>query len=71
MLGLYGANDNRITATVEPTRKAMEDLKKSYTPHVFDRAGHGFFRQQNNDANRKAAAEGWGEAIRFLKKNLE
>jgi carboxymethylenebutenolidase len=71
VLGLYGQNDNRITATVEPTKKAMAEANKSYTPHVYDGAGHGFFRQQNNDANTKAAQKGWSEAVTFLKKNLE
>ena len=71
VLGLYGGNDNRITATVEPTKKKMQELNKPYTPHVFEGAGHGFFRQQNNEANKKAAEQGWAEAIAFLKKNLE
>jgi len=73
VLGLYGGADTRISATVEPTKKTMSDLKKSYDPHIFDNAGHGFFRQQTGrgGANLKAAQQGWELAIMFLKKNLE
>ncbi len=71
--GFYGGDDARITATVEPTKTTMADLKKSYAPYVFDGAGHGFMRQQSgkDGANQKAADAAWPEAISFLKKNLE
>lgn len=71
VLGLYAGNDARITATVEPTKATMASLGKSYDPHIFDGAGHGFFRQQNNAPNAKGAAEGWHLALAFLKKNLQ
>jgi carboxymethylenebutenolidase len=73
VLGLYGGDDARITATVDSTIKSMAELKKSYEPHVYDGAGHGFMRQQSgrNGANLKAAQQGWDEAIRFLKVNVE
>jgi carboxymethylenebutenolidase len=73
VLGLYGGDDARITATVDATTKLMVDLKKTYQPHIYDGAGHGFMRQQSgrNGANQKAAQQGWTEAIAFLKANLE
>jgi carboxymethylenebutenolidase len=73
VLGCYGGSDNRITSTVEATKKSMEEAKKSYSPHVYDGAGHGFLRQQSgqNGANQKAADEAWKETIAFFKKNLE
>ena len=73
VLDLYGGDDARVTATVDPTAKAMAELQKSYDPHVFDGAGHGFMRQQSgpNGANLKAVRQGWAEAIRFLKANLD
>jgi carboxymethylenebutenolidase len=71
VLGCYGGNDARITATVEPTKKAMEELKKPYDPHVYEGAGHGFLRQQGTAANQKAADEAWPTTIAFFKKNLE
>jgi carboxymethylenebutenolidase len=73
VLGNYGGNDARITQTVEPTKKALEALKKTYEPHVYEGAGHGFLRQQSgqNGANQKAANEAWPTTIAFLKKNLQ
>lgn len=73
VLGCYGENDGRITTSVEPTKKNMTDLKKSYDPHIYTGAGHGFLRQQsgNNGANLKASQEAWPTTIAFLKKNLE
>jgi carboxymethylenebutenolidase len=73
VLGLYGGDDARITSTVEATTRTMADLKKSYEPHVFDGAGHAFFRQQDahEGANLQAARQGWDLAIAFLKANLE
>jgi carboxymethylenebutenolidase len=72
VLGCYGGEDARITKTVEPTKKQMSELNKSYAAMVFDGAGHGFLRQQTAKAeNAKAANEAWPETIKFLKKNLE
>jgi carboxymethylenebutenolidase len=72
VLGLYGKDDGRISLTVADTVKEMSDLKKSYSPHIYDGAGHGFMRQQDarDGANLKAAQQGWGEVVGFLKLNL-
>jgi len=72
MMGFYGGDDNRVTSTVESTKEAMAKLGKTYTPHVYEGAGHGFLRQQSGrDANAKAAQEAWPATISFLKKELE
>jgi carboxymethylenebutenolidase len=72
VLGLYGRDDGRISLTVGDTKKAMADANKSYDPHIYDGAGHGFLRQQDgrNGANLKASQQAWAETIAFLKKNL-
>ena len=59
VLGLYGGDDARVTSTVDATREKMHALGKSYEPHVFDGAGHGFLRAQGgqNGANARAAAQ--------------
>jgi len=51
----------------------MADLHKTYDPHIFDGAGHGFLRQQDgqNGANLKAAEQAWPQTIALLKKSLE
>ncbi|MGA2233410.1 MAG: dienelactone hydrolase family protein [Tepidisphaeraceae bacterium] len=73
ILGNYAGNDARISATVPATTAAMAALQKSYDPHIFDGAGHGFLRQQSgqNGANLKAAQQAWPATIAFLKKYLE
>jgi carboxymethylenebutenolidase len=73
VLGCYGGNDNRVTSTVDPTKTTMAELKKDYTPNIYDGAGHGFLRQQSgqNGANLKATQQAWPTTIDFLKKNLK
>jgi dienelactone hydrolase len=44
VLGLYGGKDARVDATLAATTAKMKELGKSYEPHVFDGAGHGFLR---------------------------
>jgi carboxymethylenebutenolidase len=71
--GFYGGDDARVTATVEGTTSKMKTLEKSYTPHVYDGAGHGFLRAQTdrNGANMKAAEQAWPATIRFLQENTK
>ena len=73
VLGLYGGDDARVTSTVGPTTAAMKDAGKTYEPHVFDGAGHGFLRQQSgrDGANAKAAAEAWARTVAFLREHLD
>ena len=67
VLGLYGGNDARVNATI-PT--AQENMKgKTYEPHTFEGAGHGFLRQQSgqNGANVKATEQAWPLTLAFLR----
>lgn len=72
VLGNYGGDDARVTATVEPTKAQMADAKKPYEPIVHPGAGHGFLRQQDGKAgaNATAAAAAWTRTVAFLKANL-
>ena len=69
VMGNYGGTDARVTSTVEPTEASMKELGKSYAPHVYEGAGHGFLRQQDgqNGANLKAAQEAWPATLEFLR----
>jgi len=73
VLGLYGGDDARVGATIEATRAAMAALGKSYEPHVFDGAGHGFLRAQagQDGANARAAGQAWPMTIAFLRRHTE
>jgi carboxymethylenebutenolidase len=69
VIGFYGGNDARVNATIEPASAKLKELGKSYEPHIYDGAGHGFLRQQGgqNGANLKATQEAWPATIAFLK----
>ena len=73
VLGLYGADDARVNATVPPADSAMKQLGKAFDYHMFDGAGHGFLRaQQDRDgANMAAARRAWPLTVEFLRDHLE
>lgn len=69
VLGLYGGDDARVTATVEPTGAEMKKLSKLYDPNIYAGAGHGFLRAQEgkDGANLKATQQAWPKTIAFLR----
>lgn len=71
VLGLYGGNDARVDATIPPADSAMRAMRKSYSPNVFEGAGHGFLRAQDQPANLAATEKAWPMTIAFFRKNLE
>jgi carboxymethylenebutenolidase len=72
VLGFYGGDDARVTTTVAPAEAEMKKLGKTYEPHVFDGAGHGFLRAQDDrgGANLKATREAWPRTVAFLREAL-
>ena len=71
VLGLYGGNDARINATIPATDSTMKALGKSYEYHIFEGAGHGFLRAQDqNPANLAASQQAWPKTIEFLRAKL-
>jgi carboxymethylenebutenolidase len=73
VLGFYGGDDARVTTTVAATETEMKKLGKTYEPHVFDGAGHGFLRAQDdrNGANLKATQQAWPRTVAFLRDQLK
>jgi carboxymethylenebutenolidase len=73
VLGLYGGDDARVNATIEPAAAELKKQGKSYESQVFDGAGHGFLRAQaeRNGANRTAAEKAWPRTIEFLKQHTK
>ncbi len=73
VLGLYGADDARVNATVGPADAEMKRLEKRYTHETYEGAGHGFLRAQDGreGANLKAARQAWGKTIDFFKSELK
>lgn len=72
VLGLYAGNDARVGATVPPADSALRALGKSYEPHTFAGAGHGFLRQQRDStgANLAASRQAWPLTVTFFRAHL-
>lgn len=72
VIGFFGGSDARIGATIPDTAAAMKKLGKSYDPHTFEGAGHGFMGNHagSGGANLKASIASWPMALTFLKANL-
>ena len=51
----------------------MKKLGKSYETHIYDGAGHGFLRAQDDrdGANLKATQNAWPRTIAFLREHLK
>ena len=72
VLGLYGENDQRVNATIAPTDSAMRAMGKTYQPHIFAGAGHGFLRQQDGQsgANLEATRRAWPQTLGWFRQHL-
>lgn len=71
VLGLYGGNDARVNATIGWADTTMKALNKSYAYSIFDGAGHGFLRAQDQPANLEAAKKAWPQTIAFFREHLK
>lgn len=71
VLGLYGGDDARVNATIDPTDAEMKKLGKAYEKYIYDGAGHGFLRAQEdrNGANMSATQQAWPTTLAFLRKH--
>lgn len=73
VLGLYGGDDARVNATIEPAKSALGAAgRRLYQARTFDGAGHGFLRQQTGreGANLRATKAAWPLALTFLRASL-
>ena len=73
VLGLYGGNDERVNSTINRAEVAMSRMNKTFTPNIFEGAGHGFSRNQTGQggANMSATEEAWPLTIDFFRRHLE
>jgi carboxymethylenebutenolidase len=73
VLGHYGGDDARVNATIAPAEAEMKRLSKTYEPHVYEGAGHGFLRAQTerDGANLRATERAWPRTVAFLRERLE
>jgi carboxymethylenebutenolidase len=72
VLGLYGEDDARVVATIDPAKAEMQKLGKSYEVEIYTGAGHGFLRAQSgkDGANMKATEAAWPRMLAFLRKHM-
>jgi carboxymethylenebutenolidase len=70
VLGLYGGDDARVGATIEPASVEIKKLGKTYEYESYEGAGHGFLRAQSdrNGANLRATEKAWPRMLEFLRK---
>jgi len=74
VLGLYGGNDNRVNATIPRADSVLRMRGRTFKPHIFEGAGHGFLRQQEGDngvANTAASQQAWPLTIAWFRHYLE
>jgi carboxymethylenebutenolidase len=71
VLGLYGGDDARVNATIDPAAAEMKKLGKIYETEIYEGAGHGFLRAQSgrDGANLKATQQAWPRMLAFLRKH--
>lgn len=71
VLGLYGADDQRVTATIPRADSTMKAIGGTFEQHVYEGAGHGFLRAQDQrPANLEAARRAWPETLRWFRRYL-
>jgi carboxymethylenebutenolidase len=71
--GHYGGDDARVNATIPAAKAALSASGRHYESHVYQGAGHGFLRAQDerDGANLRAAREAWPKAVSFLERHLD
>ena len=70
VLGFYGGEDPRITATVPELAAAMEAAGKSYEWHVYAGAPHAFFNDTRRSYHVGAARNAWARLLGFFAEHL-
>ena len=69
VLGLYGGDDARVNATIEPAVAEIKRIGGTYETEIYPGAGHGFLRGQSGreGANRRATEQAWPRMLEFLR----
>ncbi|MGA7923257.1 MAG: dienelactone hydrolase family protein [Thermoplasmata archaeon] len=72
VLGLYGAEDRRITDTVPKLAQEAEAHGVNFSFHIYAGAGHGFFNDTRTSAyQEEAARDAWHRVLEFFHSHLE
>jgi carboxymethylenebutenolidase len=70
VLGLYGAEDRRITDAVPDVVRQMEAAGRTFEHHVYEGAPHAFFNDSRPTYRPEAADDAWEQVLDFLARTL-
>lgn len=70
VLGVYGANDKRITDAKGTLEDALKKVGKSFEMKVFEGADHAFFNDTGVRYSPAAAKEAWALTLDFFARHL-
>jgi carboxymethylenebutenolidase len=70
VLGLYGATDARVNATLPAFVAAAKKHEKSFEHYVYDEAGHAFFNDTRPSYDVRAARDAWVRTLAMFHEHL-
>lgn len=70
VLGLYGADDMRINASLDELVRAMAGYKKDFEMRIYPGAAHAFFNETRPSYREAAARDAWERVLNFFKRTL-
>jgi carboxymethylenebutenolidase len=71
VLGIYGAEDQRINSHLDDLVKTMTQYKKDFEMRIFPGAGHAFFNDTSpNTYREKPARQAWEQVLHFYQRTL-
>lgn len=71
LLGMYGADDTRITVNVPVLEEAMKKYNRTFEYKIYPGAAHAFFNDTGTLYNAEAASDAWQNTVAFLQKHLK
>jgi carboxymethylenebutenolidase len=70
VLGIYGAEDQRITSQEPELESALAEANKIYQMKIFEGANHAFFNDTGASFNPEAAKEAWSSTLQWFHQYL-
>jgi carboxymethylenebutenolidase len=71
ILGQYGANDQRVDATIPALEQVMQQSGKTFEKHIYEGAGHAFNNDTGQNYNQEAAVAAWQATLDWFGKYLK
>jgi carboxymethylenebutenolidase len=71
ILGQYGANDQRVDATIPALEQVMQQSGKTFQKYLYEGAGHAFNNDTGQNYNQEAAVTAWQRTLDWFGKYLK